>query len=98
MPGCASAPAGSPVAGPGRCCRAKRSCGSATTGSLPAPAPAGQGLPRGWVARGRPCRVTLAPQLPTYRIEVTVDFSLTDEERAIRDTARAFLRNEVLPL
>jgi acyl-CoA dehydrogenase len=27
-----------------------------------------------------------------------VDFSLTDEEKAIRDTARAFIRNEVMPL
>jgi len=27
-----------------------------------------------------------------------VDFSLTDEQRAIRDTARAFIRNEVMPL
>ncbi|MDG4787524.1 acyl-CoA dehydrogenase family protein [Micromonospora sp. WMMD1102] len=27
-----------------------------------------------------------------------MDFSLGDEERAIRDTARAFIRNEVLPL
>jgi acyl-CoA dehydrogenase len=26
-----------------------------------------------------------------------VDFSLTDEQRAIRDTARAFIRNEVMP-
>ena len=27
-----------------------------------------------------------------------MDFSLTDEQRAIRDTARAFIRNEVMPL
>ena len=27
-----------------------------------------------------------------------MDFSLNDEERAIRDTARAFIRNEVMPL
>jgi alkylation response protein AidB-like acyl-CoA dehydrogenase len=27
-----------------------------------------------------------------------VDFSLSDEEKAIRDTARAFIRNELLPL
>ena len=27
-----------------------------------------------------------------------VDFSLTDEERQIRDTVRAFIRNEVMPL
>jgi alkylation response protein AidB-like acyl-CoA dehydrogenase len=27
-----------------------------------------------------------------------VDFSLTDEQRAIRETARAFIRNEVMPL
>jgi alkylation response protein AidB-like acyl-CoA dehydrogenase len=27
-----------------------------------------------------------------------VDFSLTDEEKAIRDTARAFIRKEVMPL
>ena len=27
-----------------------------------------------------------------------MDFSLTDEEKAVRDTARAFIRNEVMPL
>src|SRR3954452_10470843 len=27
-----------------------------------------------------------------------MDFSLSDEERAIRDTARAFIRREVMPL
>jgi alkylation response protein AidB-like acyl-CoA dehydrogenase len=31
-------------------------------------------------------------------IEATVDFSLTDDEKAVRDTARAFIRNEVMPL
>jgi alkylation response protein AidB-like acyl-CoA dehydrogenase len=31
-------------------------------------------------------------------MEDTVDFSLTEEERAIRETARAFIRKEVMPL
>src|SRR5690242_16886729 len=97
MPGCRSTSAGSPIAGPGRCCRAKRSCGSATSAVFRRPCRRARPPPWRGGARGAAPGDT-GPSSPDSWIEVTVDFSLTEEEKAIRDTARAFLRNEVLPL
>ena len=66
------------------------------------------GQRRGVLRRpARPCTSTAAPaepdptarpSRPVDTSEATVDFSFSDEEIAIRDTAREFIRKEVMPL